>query len=127
MTTKFIMTTLVFVVVVLGPGFAQGFIGGTGVGIVAGGEIVGSIGAFFGGAVGAAAGTVDGVFGIIQHPCFRAHVRERSLASGSYDGESRLSPMMTSRSRHRGYGYSVASEQVLLIDPKTGHIVDVID
>lgn len=88
------------------PCLAQGFIGGAAAGIEAGGEVAGPVGAVLGGAVGAATGTIRGIIGIAGEPRRRAHFPSDRSAYGRETG---------------------ADAEVLIVDPRTGRILDVIE
>ncbi|CAA2100564.1 hypothetical protein MBUL_00735 [Methylobacterium bullatum] len=88
------------------PCLAQGFIGGATAGIDAGGEVAGPVGAALGGAVGAATGTIRGILGSAGDQRRRAHFLSDRSAYGREAG---------------------ADEEVLIVDPLTGRIIDIID
>jgi hypothetical protein len=117
---------------------AQGVTGGAARGAVQGGEAAGPLGAAAGGVVGGVTGGVAGLLGIDQRPRFREYVmREHIPADRIHEpvtvGMVLPSPSVTLYAIPREFGvppdyrYAVVNEKVVLLEPTSREIVDVID
>ena len=120
-----------------GPAYAQGLIGGAERGAAEGNAAAGPIGGIVGGAVGAATGTVNGILGIDQGPRFRNYVDGRRISSYDYDGDLRVGAVLPSTGVTyyevpaeygvRDYRYTRVNDRVVLVDPRTHRVVQVIN
>jgi len=117
---------------------AQGVPGGAARGAEQGGEAAGPLGAAVGGVVGGVAGGVAGLLGVDQRPRFREYVvREHRSTYRTHEpvtvGVVLPSAGVTLYSIPREFGvppdyrYAVVNETVVLVEPTTREIVDVID
>lgn len=106
-----------------------------------GGIVGGAIGAGVGaatGAVGTAGNIVGGVLGADDRPRFHDYVTERHVPSYTFDGDVREGAMLPRRGVRyyavpgeyhvdRRYRYAVVNDQTVIVDPRTGRIVEVLD
>lgn len=116
---------------------AQGFLRGAEDGAADGQAVAGPLGAVVGGAVGAATGTVGGLLGIDERPRFSRYVREHGYPSYPYQGDTRLGSALRFDGiglydvpdgyAATGYRYGIVNDRILIVDPRTGRIVDVLD
>ena len=118
---------------------AQGIPGGAAGGAKAGGQIGGAAGAAVGGAVGGVTGGVAGILGIDQRPKFREYViREHRSVYRLHEPLSVgmvLPPdaPITFYTIPREFGvppayrYAVVNDEVVLVEPASREIVDIID
>jgi hypothetical protein len=119
------------------PASAQGLIGGAEQGARNGADAAGPVGAIVGGAVGAATGTVNGILGIDQGPRFRSYVDGRRISSYDYEGDVRIGAVLPSSGvtyyevpaeyGARQYRYTRVNDRVVLVDPGSRRVVQVID
>lgn len=106
-----------------------------------GGIVGGAIGAGVGaatGAVGTATGIVGGLFGAEDRPRFHDYVEERHSPSYDYDGNLQVGTVLPRHGvnyyavprdfhvDHR-YRYAVVNNQTVIVDPRSGRIVQIID
>lgn len=116
---------------------AQGVIGGAREGAHEGGRDAGPVGAVIGGAAGAAVGGVKGLLGVNDRPRFKAYVVAQHRPSYHYDGDvvvgAALPPSdATFYDVPEDYGvttyrYAVIDGHIVLVDPGTRRIVQIID
>ncbi len=115
---------------------AQGTLRGAQDGAEAGGRAAGPVGAVVGGAVGAAAGTIGGILGVQDRPRFRQYVVEEHRPSYHYGGQVRVGTVLPGGVVYyavppeyhvTGYRYAIVNDQIVLIDPRAGRIVEVIE
>jgi hypothetical protein len=116
---------------------AQGTVRGAQEGARQGERDAGPVGAVVGGAIGAAVGTVGGILGVEDRPRFREYaVRERH-PSYRYDSEFRVGAVLPDDGvsyydvppeyHVTGYRYTYVNDHVVLVDPRTHRIVQIID
>jgi hypothetical protein len=119
---------------------AQGTVRGAEEGAAAGDRAAGPVGAVVGGAVGAATGTVGGILGVDDRPRFRDYaVRERRHAHryrlrekvgvGTVLPEQGVTLYAVPPTYHvnPAYRYAYVNDEVVLVDPYSRRIVEVID
>jgi hypothetical protein len=117
---------------------AQGVTGGAARGAEQGGKAAGPLGAAVGGVVGGVAGGAAGLLGADQRPRFREYVvREHIPAYRIHEpvtvGMVLPSPSVPLYAIPREFGvppdyrYAVVNEKVVLVEPSSREIVDVID
>jgi hypothetical protein len=116
---------------------AQGVVGGAANGANAGAQAAGPVGAVVGGAVGAVTGGVNGLLGIDQRPRFHAYVLHEHPQSFAYGGEVQVGAVLPpdgvqyyrvpAEYGPSGYSYTVVDNEVVLVDPRTHAIVQVVD
>ncbi len=106
-----------------------------------GGIVGGAIGAGVGaatGAVGTAGNIVGGVLGVDDRPRFHDYVMQRHTPSYRMDGDVREGMMLPHRGVRlyavpgeyhvdRRYRYAVVNDHAVIVDPRSGRIVEVID
>ena len=106
-----------------------------------GGIVGGAIGAGVGaatGAVGTAGNIVGGVLGVDDRPRFHEYVTHRHVPSYTFDGDVREGAMLPHRGVRyypvpgeyhvdRRYRYAVVNDQTVIVDPRSGRIVEVLD
>ncbi len=122
---------------------AQGIPGGAAGGAEAGGQVGGAAGAAVGGVVGGAIGGVTGgvagILGIDQRPRFRAYVIREHRSAYRLREPVRVGTVLPPDApvtfyaipRRFGvpeaYRYAVINDEVVLVEPRTREVVDVID
>jgi len=116
---------------------AQGVIGGAANGADQGGAAAGPVGAVVGGVVGGVAGGVNGLLGIDQRPRFHEYVRHEHPSSYRYDEQVVVGAVLPPDGVEyydvppeygaRGYRYTVINDEVVLVDPRTHAIVQVVE
>lgn len=102
-----------------------------------GGPIGGIVGGVIGGAVGGAVGAVDGILGRDARPRFRAYVTEQRRPSYVYTSELRPGVILPQDGPAiydapdefglRTYRYTVVNGQVVIVDPVTRRIIDIVE
>lgn len=116
----------------------QGVPGGAARGMDQGGQAAGPVGAAVGGVVGGVAGGVAGILGVDQRPRFHEYVvREHIPAYKIHEPvavgmvlPSQDVPLYTIPSEFGvppDYRYAVVNDEVVLVEPSSREIVDVID
>lgn len=115
---------------------AQGLIGGAQRGAQDGADAAGPVGAIVGGAVGAATGAVGGLLGVDDRSRFRSYA-VRQHRSYDWDGDVAVGTVLPSSGVSyyevpsdygvRGRRYTVVNDRVVLVDPGTRRVVQVID
>jgi hypothetical protein len=116
---------------------AQGTIQGAKEGAEAGGQAAGPVGAVVGGAVGAVTGTVGGILGVEARPRFRAYVVSEGRPSYRYSEELRVGVVLPDTGvtyyevpaeyNARGYRYTYVNDRVVLVEPRTRRVVEIIE
>lgn len=102
-----------------------------------GGPVGGVIGGIVGGAVGGAQGAVDGILGRDARPRFRAYVTEQRRPSYVYTDQLRPGVILPEDGPAyydapddfglKTYRYTVVNGQVVIVDPATRRIVDIVE
>lgn len=116
---------------------AQGTVRGAERGAEEGGRAAGPLGAFVGGAVGAVTGTVGGILGVDDRPRFREYVVRERRPSYRYNEELRVGAVLPDSDvtyyevpaeyNAPGYRYTYVNERAVLVEPRTGRIVEILD
>jgi hypothetical protein len=117
---------------------AQGIPGGAARGAEQGGEAAGPAGAAVGGVVGGVAGGVAGLLGVDQRPRFREYViREHRSSYRLHEPVTvgtvlpptgvTLYPIPREFGVPPGYRYAMVNDEVILVEPRSRRIVEVID
>jgi hypothetical protein len=117
---------------------AQGTVRGAEEGAHEGGRAAGPIGAIVGGALGAATGTIGGILGVDDRPRFRDYARRQHRNPYRYNQDVRVGVVLPSEGVEYydvpaeyhappGYRYAYVNDHTVLVDRRTGQIVDVID
>ena len=117
---------------------AQGIIGDAvngAVGVANG--AVGVAGGVAGAAVGTARGVTRGVLGVDDRPRFREYAVGQGRPSYAWDRDVRVGAVLPGRGvtyydvppdyRTRGYRYTVVNGRVVVVDPVTRRIVELVD
>jgi len=118
--------------------YAQGTVRGAEEGAAAGGNAAGPLGAIVGGAIGAAAGTVDGVLGLEDRPRFREYAIRERHPSYQYRENLRVGVVLpqdgvtyyevpTEFHPRPGYRYTYVNGHPVLVERRTGRIVEILD
>jgi Protein of unknown function (DUF1236) len=117
---------------------SQGVPGGAAHGAEQGGEAAGPLGAAVGGVVGGVAGGVAGLLGVDQRPRFREYVVREHISSYRLGEPVTVGMVLPPAGvtfypipREFGvppeYRYAMIDDQVVLVEPRTRQIVEVID
>ena len=116
---------------------AQGIAGGAQRGAEEGAAAAGPIGGVIGGVVGGVAGGITGLLGVDQRPQFRQYVVRQGTPSYRYQDEVRVGTVLPSSGVQyyevpaeygvRGHRYTVVNDRVVLVEPSTRRIVQVIE
>jgi len=138
MRTK-LLAIATFVTIMPLAAYAQGTIRGAEQGARQGNEAAGPLGGIVGGAVGAATGTVGGILGVEERPRFREHViHEHRGHSYRYNQDPRIGMILPERGlvlypvppEYRvdpRYRYAYVNDQVVIVDPRTHQVIEVIN
>ncbi|MBP0580282.1 DUF1236 domain-containing protein [Labrys sp. LIt4] len=116
---------------------AQGVMGGAQEGAESGNEKAGPVGGIVGGTVGAVTGGINGLLGIEQRPRFRKYVIERHIPSYRYEEPLNVGVVLPEEGVEyydvpAAYGevrykYTVVNDEVVLVDPGTRRIVQIVE
>lgn len=117
---------------------AQGIPGGAARGAQAGGEAAGPVGEAVGGVVGGVAGGVAGILGVDQRPRFRDYVIREHRSAYRFEEPVAVGAVLpptgvtyyTIPSRFgvpAHYRYTIVNDEVVLVDPTTREIVEIVD
>jgi len=139
MKIKTLLTGAVLCTALISTGaYAQGTVRGAEEGAAVGGNAGGPLGAIVGGAIGAATGTVEGVLGVDDRPRFREYaIRERrpsyiyreNLRVGAVLPQDGVTYYDVPAEYHApaGYRYTYVNEHPVLVERRTGRIVEILD
>ena len=138
MNTKHLMATVVVAALAFPVvANAQGVVGGAESGARQGDRAAGPVGAVVGGVVGGVAGGVAGLINGDQRPRFREYVVTQRRPSYVYREEVRDGVVLPSEGIEyydvppeygvRDYRYTVVNDHVVLVDPRTRRVVEIID
>jgi len=116
---------------------AQGTVRGAQDGAAVGDRAAGPVGAVVGGAVGAAVGTVGGILGVEDRPRFREYVVHERLPSYRYSDDFRVGVVLPESGvtyydvpaddHVTGYRYTYVNDRVVLVDPRTRRVIQIIE
>jgi hypothetical protein len=116
---------------------AQGTVRGAEEGADTGGRAAGPVGAFIGGVVGAAAGTVGGILGVDDRPRFREYAYRERRASYRYSEDIRVGTVLPDSGvdyydvpaeyHAQSYRYAYVNDRLVLVDPQTHRIVEIVE
>jgi hypothetical protein len=116
---------------------AQGTVRGAEEGAAVGDRDAGPLGAVVGGTVGAVTGTIGGILGVDDRPRFHQYVVQQGPESYRYRGEVRVGVVLPREGVRyydvpaeyhvRAYRYAYVNDRVVLVDPRTRRIVQVVD
>jgi hypothetical protein len=138
MQTKFILPMMLLATLALPMAAqAQGTVRGAQEGAAEGNRAAGPLGAVVGGTVGAAVGTVGGILGVEERPRFHEYVVHQGLPSYRYNDDFRVGAVLPESGvtyyeipaeyHVQGYRYAYVNDHAVLVDPRTRHIVEIID
>ena len=115
---------------------AQGIVGGAQNGAEQGNDKAGPVGAIVGGAVGAVTGGVNGLVGIKEKPRFRQYVLQQHRPSFRYDDPVTVGVVLPADGIEYyqvpaeygavRYRYTIVNDQVVLVDPGTRKVVEIV-
>ena len=91
-----------------------------------------------GGAVGAATGTVGGIFGVEERPRFRESVIHERHPSFRYEGDVRVGAVLPPRGVtlyavpreyhvRPGYRYAIVNDRPVIVEPRSLRIVEILE
>jgi hypothetical protein len=116
---------------------AQGVVGGAQRGAEEGAAAAGPVGGIVGGVLGGVAGGVAGLLGVDQRPRFRQYVVREGRPSYRYQEDVRVGAVLPSSGVQyyevpqeygvREYRYTVVNDRVVLVEPRTRRIVQIIE
>ena len=117
---------------------AQGIVGGAAEGAHDGNRAAGPVGGVVGGVVGAVGGGIAGLLGVDQRPRFRDYAVRAHHDSYAYDRPVVVGGVLpgqgvtyydvpTEYGVQDGYRYTIINGQPVLVDPRTGRIVQVVE
>ena len=130
------VAAMTFAISVLPVG-AQGVVGGAQQGARDGERAAGPVGGVIGGVAGAIGGGVAGLLGLDQRPRFREYVVTQKHRTFMYDRDVVIGAELPrdgvtyyevpAEYGVRDYRYTTVNGRTVLVDPRTGRIVDIID
>lgn len=116
---------------------AQGVVGGAEQGARDGNRAAGPVGGVVGGVAGAVTGGVAGLLGLDQRPRFREYVVKQRHPAYVYGQPVVVGAELPRQGVTyyevpaeygvRDYRYTIVNDRTVLVDPRTGRIVDIID
>jgi hypothetical protein len=136
---KILLASVLFTTVLISSGaHAQGTIRGAEEGAHEGGRAAGPVGAVVGGAVGAVTGTIGGILGVDDRPRFREYVVRERRPSYQYREELRVGVVLPESGvtyydmpaeyhPAPGYRYTYVNDRPVIVESRTGRIVEILD
>jgi hypothetical protein len=116
---------------------AQGIIGGAQRGAEEGAAAAGPVGGVVGGVLGGVTGGVAGLIGIEERPRFQQYVVREARPSYRYQDEVRVGAVLPAAGVEyyevpaeygvREHRYTVVNNRVVLVEPRTRRIVQIVD
>ena len=116
---------------------AQGIVGGAQQGAEQGAAAAGPVGGLVGGVVGGVAGGIAGLLGVEQRPRFRQYVVQQGRPSYRYREAVAVGTVLPSEGVTyyevpaeygvRDHRYTVVNDRVVLVEPRTRRVVQVIE
>ena len=116
---------------------AQGIVGGAQQGADQGTAAAGPVGGLVGGVLAGVAGGVAGLLGVDQGPRFRQYVVREGRPSYRYQEEVRVGAVLPSSGVQyyevpaeygvRGHRYTVVNDRVVLVEPRSRRIVQIVE
>lgn len=116
--------------------FAQGVLPGAKEGAEQGNDAAGPVGGVVGGAVGAVTGGINGLIGIKERPRFKKYVIEQHPRVFTYDQPVAVGTVLPSEGVEYyevpaeygpiSYRYAYVNDEVVLVDPGTRRIVQIV-
>ena len=138
MIRTFLSVTILSVAVFSCPAiYAQGTVQGAAEGARQGERAAGPVGGIVGGAIGAATGTVGGILGVETRPRFREYVVRERVPSYKYSEDVRVGVVLPEAGVTyrevpaeygvQGYRYTYVNDRVVIVEPRSRRIVEIID
>jgi len=137
MRTKILILTSILALGLPAVASAQGVVGGANEGAQQGNDAAGPVGGVVGGAVGAVTGGINGLIGIDLRPRFRKYVVEEHVPSVTINEPVAVGTVLPAEGVTyyevpreygvRSYRYTMVNGQVVLVQPDTRRIVQVIE
>ena len=136
---NYILKCCVLAIALLAPAVAQGqgIVNGATSGAERGNDAAGPVGAIVGGAVGAVTGGINGLLGIDQRPRFREYVVKEHRPSYQYDESLAVGVVLPvdgveyyeipAQYGVTQYRYTVVNKRVVLVEPGTRRIVQIVE
>jgi hypothetical protein len=116
---------------------AQGIIGGAQRGAEEGAAAAGPVGGVVGGVLGGVTGGVAGLLGVEERPRFRQYVVRQAPPSYQYQDEVRVGAVLPTTGVQyyevpaeygvREHRYTVVNNRVVLVEPRTRRIVEIVE
>lgn len=116
--------------------YAQGIVNGANEGAQQGGNAAGPVGAIVGGAVGAVTGGINGLIGIDMTPRFHRYVVEQHRPSYRVEETVTVGTVLPAEGVEyyeapaeygvTQYRYTVVNDEVVLVEPRTRKIVQIV-
>jgi hypothetical protein len=116
---------------------AQGVVGGAQRGAEEGAAAAGPVGGVVGGVLGGVVGGVAGLLGVDQRPRFRQYVVREGRPSYRYREDVRVGAVLPSSGVEyyevpqeygvREYRYTVVNDRIVLVEPRTRRIVQIVE
>jgi len=116
---------------------AQGIIGGAQRGAEEGAAAAGPVGGAVGGVLGGVTGGVAGLLGVEERPRFRQYVVRQAPPSFRYQDEVRVGAVLPATGVEyyevpaeygiREHRYTVVNNRVVLVEPRTRRIVQIVE
>ena len=116
---------------------AQGVVGGAQRGAEEGAAAAGPVGGVVGGVLGGVVGGVTGLLGVDQRPRFRQYVVREGRPSYRYREDVRVGAVLPSSGVEyyevpqeygvREYRYTVVNDRIVLVEPRTRRIVQIVE
>ena len=116
---------------------AQGIVGGAQRGAEEGAAAAGPVGGVLGGVAGAVGGGIAGLLGIEERPRFRQYVVRENRTSYRYEDDVRVGVVLPQSGVQyyevpaeygvRDYRYTVVNDRVVLVDPRTRRVVQIVE
>jgi uncharacterized protein DUF1236 len=137
--TKILLASVLFATTLFSAGAnAQGTVRGAAEGANEGGHAAGPVGAVVGGAIGAVTGTIGGILGVDDRPRFREYAVRERRPSYQYREEFRVGAVLPSSGVTYydvpaeyhvgpGYRYTYVNEHPVIVEARSGRIVEILD
>ena len=116
---------------------AQGIVGGAQRGAEEGAAAAGPVGGVLGGVAGAVGGGIAGLLGIEERPRFRQYVVRENRPSYRYQDDVRVGVVLPQSGVQyyevpaeygvRDYRYTIVNDRVVLVDPRSRRIVQIVE
>jgi hypothetical protein len=137
--TKILFASVLFCATLISAGAnAQGTVRGAAEGANEGSRAAGPVGAVVGGAIGAVTGTIGGILGVDDRPRFREYAVRERRPSYQYREDLHVGVVLPSNGVTYydvpaeyhvgpGYRYTYVNEHPVIVEARTGRIVEILD